>query len=268
MENPGTFMRTLAIRRTVLGDGRPKICVPLTARSLTQLEEQLNRLRQVPCDMTELRADYLDQAELDASLEQILAQVRRGIGERVLVFTIRTKREGGLWDPDYDLYRRWNLRAAEGGADLVDLELFTVLEGEKEGLKAESAPALIAQIHAKGCRVIGSSHDFEKTPETEEMIRRLMRMQELGMDLTKLAVMPRSRQDVVRLLDVSVRMLEEIADRPFVTMSMGKTGLISRCIGGFDGSAFTFASAAEASAPGQIPAEEMARVLKTMDEIF
>lgn len=41
--------------------------------------------------------------------------------------------------------------------------------------------------------MIASSHDFEKTPAKEEILARLIRMQDCGADLLKLAVMPPHR---------------------------------------------------------------------------
>ena len=108
-----------------------------------------------------------------------------------------------------------------------------------------------------GCLVMASNHDFQKTPSTEEMVRRLRRMEELGADAAKLAVMPTNRQDVLNLLQATVTAAETLSV-PVVTMSMGSMGVISRICGSLTGSAMTFASAGEASAPGQIPVEQMA----------
>ena len=44
---------------------------------------------------------------------------------------------------------------------------------------------------------------------------------------------------------------------PFITMSMGGTGVISRLAGEVFGSAFTFGAGKEAIAPGQIPVGEL-----------
>ena len=48
---------------------------------------------------------------------------------------------------------------------------------------------------------------------------------------------------------------------PVITMSMGKQGIVSRISGSLTGSALTFATAGEASAPGQIPVEKMREIL-------
>ena len=56
-------------------------------------------------------------------------------------------------------------------------------------------------------------------------------------------------------------MNEMYADRPMITMSMKKMGLISRIAGEITGSCMTFGTAGEASAPGQIDAEQLKQVL-------
>ena len=199
MSNAQEKNRTVMVRETVLGDGRPKICVPLTARSMKELEEQLELIMQVQCDLVELRADYFDQHTLTESLEEILRLVREKIREKVLVFTFRTQPEGGERTISFEDYRSLNLRAADSEADLVDLELFTIqntrektalsdadtawpdadaARSTQDAAQTDAGPAFVREIHAKGCKVIGSSHDFEKTPETEEMVCRLVRMQD------------------------------------------------------------------------------------------
>ena len=254
---------TITVRETVLGDGQPKICVPLTAADREQLQQQLEQVCAVPHDMVEFRADYYEAAELETGLEGLLKLIREKIGNKILLFTFRTGAEGGERRIAFEEYRELNLRAAASKmADFVDLELFALLGAQEE------PQAFVRKLQESGCKVIGSSHDFSGTPDTQEMIGRLVRMQELGMDMTKLAVMPHNRQDTVRLLDASVQMWEQFADRPYVTMAMGDNGAISRLIGHFSGSAVTFASAGSASAPGQIAAQTVQDYLNLSGRIF
>ena len=56
-------------------------------------------------------------------------------------------------------------------------------------------------------------------------------------------------------------MYETYADRPFITMSMAGTGMISRLSGECFGSALTFGAAGKASAPGQIDVNSLKTVL-------
>ena len=56
-------------------------------------------------------------------------------------------------------------------------------------------------------------------------------------------------------------MASEYADRPIITMSMAGTGLISRLCGEVFGSALTFGAVGKASAPGQMNAEDLNKIL-------
>ncbi len=76
--------------------------------------------------------------------------------------------------------------------------------------------------------------------------------------------MPRSRADVLTLLSATEEMARRWADRPIITMSMGGDGVVSRLCGEVFGSAMTFGTAGQASAPGQIPVEELRVVLNIL----
>lgn len=82
------------------------------------------------------------------------------------------------------------------------------------------------------------------------------------MDITKIAVMPRTRQDVLTLLSVAVEMEEHLGDRPCVTMAMGPLGVLTRISGSLTGNAITFGTCGAASAPGQLPCNELADILQ------
>ncbi|MCD8013604.1 MAG: type I 3-dehydroquinate dehydratase [Lachnospiraceae bacterium] len=268
------------VRNLTLGDGIPKICVPVTAHDKAELMEQIGRMKGSPCDLVELRADFFDGDPIEA-----LAILRRELPEMPVLFTFRTKEEGGEKQISMEEYAALNRRAAglsslkdeeimgreaisHGGsagnlthcpsflrADLIDLE---VNRGEK------FLQDLCRELQKAEVRVIASFHDFEKTPDRDTLIGLLCRMQELGADVTKAAVMPRSEQDVLELLEAAVAMKHQHADRPYIVMSMGRLGGISRLAGALTGSAVTFATAGNASAPGQLDAALVALVLDVL----
>ena len=263
-------IRTVKVRGTVLGSGRTKICVPLTGRGLKELEEQIARLGGAPFDMLEWRADYFAPLCDDDAALRALQMVRAAAGEeRGVLFTFRTKAEGGERALDAAEYEAMIRRITEiacpagqdgqegcGLIDLVDLEL---------SLGAEALLRLGAFLHGRGIRTVMSEHHFDGTPTVEEMTGALRRMQELGADITKLAVMPKDRSDVARLLTAACLMADRYADRPCVTMSMGKLGVLSRVSGCLTGCAFTFGTAGRASAPGQLPAESLEEILGILE---
>ena len=161
--------------------------------------------------------------------------MRNVIGETALLFTFRTAKEGGEKAIETDVYVALNERAAKSGqVDFVDVEAFTGETAVKQ---------IIETAHATGVKVVASNHDFHKTPAQEEIVSRLCKMQELGADIPKIAVMPQNKKDVLTLLSATREMSEEHADRPIITMSMAGTGVISRLCGEVFGSALTFGAA-------------------------
>ncbi len=245
--------RQLSVRGLTLGDGTPKICIPLTAADQEELERQTDRLVAGPCDLAEWRADFWQQTDDALWAEHALEYLRSRLGERPLLFTFRTKEEGGERRISMEEYEALNERAAKSGyADLVDIELN---RGE------ERLRRMAEMIHAQGGKAVASFHDFAGTPKCDTLTGLMRRMQELGADVTKAAVMPQSEDDVLTLLEASIRMKLQYADRPYITMAMGRLGTVSRLCGSLTGSAVTFATAGKASAPGQIDAEQVAKLL-------
>ena len=165
------------------------------------------------------------------------------------MFTFRTLKEGGEKEIAMEDYTDLNLVVAQSGnADAIDVEIFS---GDQ--VVAQN----IAAIHAAGKVVVGSNHDFQKTPSQADLIYRLRKMQDMGADLPKIAVMPQNKADVLTLLSATEEMSRNYADRPIITMSMAADGVLSRLCGEIFGSAMTFGTVGQASAPGQIPVEQL-----------
>jgi len=76
--------------------------------------------------------------------------------------------------------------------------------------------------------------------------------------------MARSEEDVLVLLKATLAMSKKYADRPFTTVAMGETGVISRMCGGVFGSSMTYAKGREALAPGQLSVQELQQTLKLL----
>ena len=123
---------------------------------------------------------------------------------------------------------------------------------------------IVAAAHECGVKVVASNHDFDKTPDKDDIVGRLRKMQDLGADIPKIAVMPQNKKDVLTLLAATEEMSNEYADRPIITMSMAGTGVISRLCGEVFGSALTFGAAKKASAPGQMGVDDLKTVLELL----
>jgi len=111
--------------------------------------------------------------------------------------------------------------------------------------------------------MIMSYHNFQATPEGEALVAKFAEAERLGADIAKVAVMPKSPGDVLTLLGAVWR-ADEAGSIPLIGMSMGGFGAVSRMVGGVFGSALTFAVGKSASAPGQIPIEDLRIALSTV----
>ncbi len=246
-------MKTLKIRGVQFGEGKPKICVPIVERNRETILSYAERALDMAPDLLELRIDWFEGLYNVETVVSLLKDLRDVIGDTVLLFTIRTVGEGGEADISLEDYETLCARVCESGwIDLIDVEAF-ITDGL---LKRVTEVAHRNQVY-----VVASNHDFEKTPEEQEIVRRLIYMDENGADIPKIAVMPKTERDVLTLLSATLQYQEQGGSKPVITMSMGKMGVISRMAGELTGSTVTFATAGQVSAPGQITVNEMKPVL-------
>jgi 3-dehydroquinate dehydratase I len=245
--------KTIKVKNVTIGDGPPKICVPMVGETVGQLVEEAKSLMTMDLDVIEWRVDFFEEVENVSKVIAVLSEIRSVIPEIPLVFTFRTAKEGGERQIKPEAYKALYIEVIETGmVDIIDLELFT---SEDDLMK------LIEIAHAQNVFVILSNHDFIKTPSKDEIISRLRMAQELGGDLPKVAVMPNHPRDVLTLLEATVEMVENYADRPIITMSMAGKGMVSRVAGEVFGSALTFGAAQKTSAPGQLPVSQLREFL-------
>lgn len=248
---------SVSVRNIVLGEGIPKICIPLVSTCLDALLNDMKKALDHSADLIEWRVDWMDDILKKGYLEKILPAVRKAAGDTPLLFTFRTKKEGGNMAASLLQYKELVKRAiCSGLVDLVDIELFSDKDTVNE---------LIALAKEKNVKTILSNHDFFKTPSGNEIFSRLKQMEEAGADIAKIAVMPESTEDVLTLLSATCKAKKELTC-PVITMSMAGTGLISRLSGEVFGSCLTFGTAGNISAPGQIDALKLRSVLHILHE--
>lgn len=246
-------MNPVIVRNVKIGEGIPKICVPIVGVTAEEIVNEAKSLQGLAYDMVEWRADWFEDVFEFEKVKKVLADLRKVLDDAPILFTFRTASEGGEKSIDKEAYLALNqVAAASGDVDLLDVEIFS---------DEDTVRSIIEYAHDKGVKVVGSNHDFQKTPPQDEIVKRLQKMQELGADILKVAVMPQSKKDVLTLFSATEDMVTNFATHPVVTMSMSGQGVISRLAGEVFGSAITFGAAKKASAPGQIPVGELEQIL-------
>ena len=247
----------------VLDATSPSIIVPVTARDAPGMARQATEIGNAfagataqsgalsgrpPVDLVEWRVDLYEPFTAGGCTDPTpavaaLAGLIELLPSTPVLVTFRTTAEGGSADISVENYVELLAALAGSGlADAVDVEYRHPL-----------AARAIESAHAHGTPVVASNHDFNATPTVSEIVTRLKAMETTGADVAKIAVTPRSAADVVTLV-AATEQRHRSAAIPLITMSMGALGAITRIGGGAFGSAATFATLGEASAPGQLPA--------------
>ncbi len=247
----------LCVKGRIVGKGKPLVCVPIMEKTKESIIKEAKRLAEHQVDMIEWRLDAFEGVQSPNEIRTVLEELRPIVENTILVYTFRSKNQGGLLALDAEeIYDIHQLAAESNVVDFVDLEFFEAKKAAKE----------IKDLQSSGVHVIASHHDFAQTPERGVMRMLLEQIYESGADIVKLAVMPQNTKDVLHLLSETNAFHENHPNRALITMSMGAKGAISRVAGEFFGSCVTFGAGEQASAPGQLPMNDLENVLDILHE--
>lgn len=213
------------------------IATALTDGAPSGQARQARLAQQQGAEALELRADLLvDPAQVRAALTAV-----RAASSLPLLLTYRSTTEGGKGAGHGQGYEDYlaSLLQLRPAVAAVDIEM-----------ACPASKALVAEAKAGGYDVVGSCHDFTATPSAAQITQKLAQITAAGADITKVAYMPRTAQDVAALRHAAHDFAGAYPYQPLIAISMGQLGAPSRtdlvnCL--------TFATIADgaASAPGQ-----------------
>ena len=214
-----------------------KIAIPIFQKTYDEVIEVASDCINKGADILEFRIDALDNPnirEIRNTIEEI---------DFPIIVTNRINSEGGNFKGSEK--ERFNiLYECCDLAEYIDIEL-------------QSDDEYIKQIHDTGVKTIVSYHDFEKTPNLNEITYIVEKEHKLG-DIAKVAFMPQDLEDTLTILAVLSHCENTIA------ISMGDLGSYTRVMASKFDSPITFAAGRDVTAPGQIDIETM-KALLNMD---
>ncbi|OCG09997.1 3-dehydroquinate dehydratase [Gilliamella sp. wkB178] len=249
-------MKTLSIKNIKIGAGAPKIIVPIVGKTAAELLDEITFLQSIDFDVIEWRVDHFNLVDDIDAVKDVAKKIAQLLPNKPILFTFRTANEGGVKPWPLKSYIELNKEMARSGlVDLIDVEVF---------IGDDYVTDIINVAHQHQVLVIASNHDFQKTPTKSDIIYRLRKMQDLGADIPKIAVMPQTTDDVLTLLSATTEMNEKYATTPIITMSMAGLGAISRVAGTSFGSSMTFGAAKNSSAPGQLDVKQLRYILDVL----
>ena len=213
------------------------IATALTDGAPSGQARQARLAQQQGAGAAELRADLLvDPAQVRAALTAV-----RAASSLPLLLTYRSATEGGKGAGHGQGYEDYlaSLLQLRPAVAAVDIEM-----------ACPASKALVAEAKAGGYDVVGSCHDFTATPSAAQIAEKLAQITAAGADITKVAYMPRTAQDVAALRHAAHDFAGAYPHQPLIAISMGQLGAPSRTdLVNY----LTFATIADgaASAPGQ-----------------
>ena len=246
--------KLIEVQGKPLGGGAlPIIITPLVGKTAEAILEEVAAIAPKNPDLLEWRIDFFAAiGDARAVVDTALA-IRKASGGIPVLLTRRNVTEGGNPIPiDEAAVVAMYIAACEARCvEIIDYEL-------------SNAPADLQRLRvvskANAVAMIMSYHNFQMTPDAATLDSKFVAAERLGADVAKVAVMPKSEQDVLTLLAATDRARQKVGV-PLISMSMGGIGSLSRIMGWVYGSAATFAVGKSSSAPGQIAVEDLRTAL-------
>ena len=222
----------------------PRVCVAVIGADPNQMVEKAEALVR-DNSFLEFRLDYLAKPGLALPRIKRFTESHPGT---VVIATCRRVSSGGKFKGSIASQLDILGKASAAGCQMVDVELQTASKCKPDQLqKLRSRAALIL-----------SFHDFRGTKKLDETLEKML---SYPADFYKVVSTATTLSDNVAM----IKFLGRRGDRhSLVSMCMGEQGIISRVLGVRAGSVFTFASATagEATAPGQVTAQELRNVYR------
>ena len=223
-----------------------KLIVSVMPRSIEEAQA-IDVMRYHDADIIEWRAAFLPKE----AILQVAPAIFEKFAGRELVFTLRTRSEGGQIELSSEEYVQMIKEVAQlYQPDYIDFEYFSYKDVFDQML---DFPNLVL-----------SYHNFQETPEN--LMEILSELTSLNPKVVKIAVMANTEQDVLDLMNFTRGFKTLNPEQEYVTISMGKVGKVSRTTSDVTGSSWSFASLDAASAPGQISLSSMKKIRELLNE--
>lgn len=246
--------KPITLRGQPIAGGKfPLICTPLVGRTHEKVMAELALVLPKKPDVLEWRVDFFEGIGDHAAVIALARAIKQAAGDIPLLFTRRSTIEGGekIALSEEQVLAMYEAVCASQSIDLIDYEMAN---------EAANIVRVRTAAKAHDIKLVLSFHNFSYTPGLETLVGKFLNADQLGADVAKVAVMPRDLDDVLTVLNATQAANHKLRI-PLISMSMGPYGSLTRMFGWAFGSALTFAVGAAASAPGQVPIEDLNTVL-------
>ena len=201
-------------------------------------------------DLVELRVDLLHSLEAAAVRRQF--QLLRRHCPLPILFTIRSKEQGGAFTGGFEQYLALNELGLRAGADWIDLEA---------SRDCAAMQAFCRKARGCGVRLVGSHHELGGMPPTTEIVKRFEETALSGM--AHVAKFVGTARAPHQALDVHAAAAAAKLSVPHIALAMGAHGRMSRVIN-LILTPVTHPLLPVSAAPGQVSTSEILSVRRSL----
>jgi 3-dehydroquinate dehydratase I len=214
-----------------------RVCVSIPPKTVDEALELIQEAEAQNADLIEVRLDSLTKHDKISEIPKCTTTP--------LIATNKSLEQHGGFSGTEPERQKILVDAANSGFEYVDVDLGTLKQKE-----------LIREIHDAGAKVIVSFHDFQKTPELQQLENVLDEEVSLGADVCKIITTAQTMKDNLTALGFVSKASKNVK---LVCFAMGDLGAHSRLVSPVFGAFFTFASLDEKrkTAKGQLTIKEM-----------
>lgn len=248
-----SFISTITGVKEIVIPNKRSSFVCLTFEDLTERVDELPTIV-YGCDAVEVRVDHLAKLDSDYVSKQ-LSILRSATDSLPIIFTVRTKKQGGHFpDDDFEALEELYDTALKAGVEFIDLEL--------------TLPAVLQYkvLNKKGCtKIIGSHHDFAGAfPwDDAEWENRYNQANSLDVDIIKFVGMAKDFADNMAL----ERFRDAHRSKPLIAINMSELGKASRVLNTIL-TPITSELLPNAAAPGQLTLAQINQIYTSMGGII
>lgn len=253
-------MKPLKIKNVYLEDSAFVPVLTLHPRSLEELEEDVKNVKEIPVDVLEWRADYLEGEPntIHDLIVQGLKILRENFPNHVLIFTFRSIKEGGQFKvSDQRLYELRKIALESSDIDVIDMELFWFTQEKDLSLRQKYLELIKHRKHDE-VKILMSYHDFKEMNKLPDFKHKFLEMMALEADIAKIAISIPSKNQLEEIKRVSKDIVTKISI-PHILIAMGEAGKPSRYDSENFASCLTYVTHGEKVAEGQLHINEFAQ---------
>ncbi|HSW96740.1 MAG TPA: type I 3-dehydroquinate dehydratase [Candidatus Saccharimonadales bacterium] len=220
-------------------------CLPIIKKTKQEVLETLQENRSI-YNYFEVWLDYINDLD-DEFVKKLVEDLQEKL---ILLF-----RRQNLEEIKMDLQKRKNIiLLLENVNSLLDLDI-SMQQEELEYIQENSL----------NLKLISSYHNYEETPNIDELERIISEMKYYNPSVYKIATKCQTEADTIILLETLLNLKQQ--EQEFIILGMGEKGSITRIFGTLWGNKMIFAPKEknEKSAPGQLTKTQLEDIFRILN---